>query len=48
MFVCGAGLGRAGEGVWLGLCIAFGATSLLLWRRFVADLMNVGAPTLAL
>lgn len=26
------------EGAWLGMCIAFGATSLLLWQRFAADL----------
>lgn len=26
------------QGVWLGLCVAFGATSILLWRQFRRDL----------
>ncbi len=34
-------LGWQGEGVWLGLCVAFGATSALLWRRFMADLKRL-------
>lgn len=31
-------LGWGAEGAWLGMCIAFGATSLLLWQRFAAVL----------
>jgi len=41
MLLCSHGLGGGGEGVWLGTCIAFGATSLLLWRRFTADLAQL-------
>ncbi len=37
MVVCGYPLGWSGNGVWFGLCLGFGATSLLLWRRFVAS-----------
>lgn len=39
--ICSVGLGWEGEGVWLGLCMAFGASSVLLWRRFVADLARM-------
>jgi multidrug resistance protein, MATE family len=38
MAACGYGLGWGGRGIWFGLCLGFGATSLLLWRRFKADL----------
>lgn len=38
IFLASHGLGGGAEGAWLGMCIAFGATSLLLWRRFVTDL----------
>ncbi len=38
IFLGGHGLGWGAEGAWLGMCIAFGATSLLLWHRFAADL----------
>jgi MATE family multidrug resistance protein len=41
IFLCSDWLGWGGHGVWLGLCIAFGSTSLLLWRCFVADLRRV-------
>ena len=37
MLVCTYGLGLAGPGVWTGLCVAFGATALLLLRRFRQD-----------
>ena len=37
MLVCTYGLGLAGPGVWTGLCVAFGATALLLLRRFRHD-----------
>jgi len=38
IFVGSEGLGWGAQGAWLGMCIAFGATSLLLWQRFAADL----------
>jgi hypothetical protein len=41
IFVGSEGLGRGAEGAWLGMCIAFGATSLLLWQRFAADLKRL-------
>ncbi len=44
IFFCSDWLGWGGEGVWLGLCIAFGASSLLLWRRFTADLERMSQP----
>lgn len=34
-------LGWGAEGAWLGMCIAFGTTSLLLWQRFTKDLGRV-------
>lgn len=37
MALFGYGLKWHGNGVWLGLCVGFGATSLLLWRRFLGD-----------
>jgi len=36
-------LGWRGPGVWLGLCAGFGATALLLWRRFHTDLARTGS-----
>lgn len=38
IFVGSQVLGWGAEGAWLGMCLAFGATSLLLWQRFAADL----------
>ncbi|BAI76465.1 multidrug resistance protein (plasmid) [Azospirillum sp. B510] len=38
MALCAYPLGLGGHGVWFGLCLGFGATSLLLWRRFLLDL----------
>ncbi|MNV64664.1 Multidrug resistance protein NorM [compost metagenome] len=38
IFVGSQGLDWGVEGAWLGMCIAFGATSLLLWQRFAVDL----------
>lgn len=38
IFLGSQGLGWGAEGAWLGMCIAFGATSLLLWQRFAVDL----------
>ena len=38
MALCAYPLGLGGYGVWFGLCLGFGATSLLLWRRFFLDL----------
>lgn len=41
IFVFSDGLGWHDKGVWLGMCVAFGTTSLLLWRRFTADLARM-------
>ncbi|MFC4422791.1 MATE family efflux transporter [Cupriavidus pampae] len=41
ILLLGTWLGWRGEGVWLGLCIAFGATSALLWRSFALDLRRI-------
>lgn len=41
ILLLGTWLGWGGEGVWLGLCIAFGATSALLWRSFALDLRRI-------
>lgn len=38
MALCAYWAGWEAYGVWFGLCLGFGVTSLLLWRRFVADL----------
>lgn len=43
LFLCSGRLGMHGEGVWLGLCIAFGVTSLLLWRRFLSNLKRINS-----
>lgn len=45
MLLFGYGLHLRGPGVWLGLCTGFGATALLLLRRFRADLGRQGHPT---
>lgn len=41
MFVAGSGLALGANGVWLGICISFGATSFLLWRCFSAELRQL-------
>lgn len=38
MFICGYLLGWGGQGVWFGLCLGFGVTSLLLWWHFLSAL----------
>lgn len=45
MVLFGYGLHLRGPGVWLGLCTGFGATALLLLRRFRADLRGRDHPT---
>lgn len=42
IFLGSQGLGWGAEGAWLGMCLAFGATSLLLWQRFASDLGRLG------
>ncbi|TCM51141.1 MATE family multidrug resistance protein [Rhizobium sp. PP-F2F-G48] len=44
MVVFAFGLGWGGYGVWFGLCLGFGTTSLLLWWRFIADLRSALKP----
>lgn len=44
MALCAYPLGLNGYGVWSGLCLGFGATSLLLWRRFLLDLHGLTGP----
>lgn len=41
MILCSSGLGLGGAGVWLGICTSFGATSVLLWRRFSTELRQL-------
>lgn len=43
MAVSGYGIGWGSYGIWFGLCVGFGATSFLLWWRFVADLRMTSA-----
>ncbi|MCO6188505.1 hypothetical protein [Rhizobium sp. L1K21] len=38
MALCAYVLNWQSYGVWFGLCLGFGATSLLLWRRFITEL----------
>ncbi|HEY2203127.1 MAG TPA: MATE family efflux transporter [Pseudonocardia sp.] len=38
MLLCGYGLGLGAPGIWIGLCAGFGATAVLLLRRFAGDL----------
>lgn len=45
MALCALPLGLGGYGVWSGLCLGFGATSLLLWRTFVLDLRRLSGAT---
>ncbi|MDK4741287.1 MATE family efflux transporter [Rhizobium sp. CNPSo 3464] len=43
MAVCGYWIGWGSYGIWFGLCVGFGATSFLLWWRFIADLRMASA-----
>ncbi|SFO50514.1 multidrug resistance protein, MATE family [Amycolatopsis rubida] len=43
MVLCGFGLSLAGPGVWLGLCFGFGATAVLLLRKFSRELASTPA-----
>lgn len=45
MAVFGFGLGWRGPGIWLGLCFGFGATALLVWRRFLRGAADLATPT---
>lgn len=38
MAACGYGLGWGSNGIWFGLCLGFGVTSILLWWRFAEEL----------
>lgn len=44
ILLCSSWIGWGGQGVWFGLCVSFGTTSLLLWRRFVGDLKELSQP----
>lgn len=41
MAIFGFWIGWRAHGIWLGLCLGFFATSLLLWRQFTAELRRV-------
>lgn len=41
ILICGERFGWEERGVWMGLCVAFGSTSLLLWRRFHTELSQL-------
>ncbi len=43
MALCAHATGWGPYGVWFGLCLGFGATSLLLWRRFTLELARLAA-----
>ncbi|MFE3170296.1 MATE family efflux transporter [Amycolatopsis sp. NPDC059235] len=45
MVLCGFALDLRGPGIWLGLCVGFGATAVLLLRKFSREL--AGVPALA-
>jgi multidrug resistance protein, MATE family len=47
MLLFAYGLGLAGPGVWIGLCAGFGATAVLLLRRFRKDLRPADSPVLS-
>ncbi|WP_354343169.1 MATE family efflux transporter [Phyllobacterium ifriqiyense] len=38
MVLCAYGFGWGSYGIWFGLCLGFGSTSILLWWRFIAEL----------
>ncbi|GAA5059499.1 MATE family efflux transporter [Nocardia callitridis] len=44
MAVFGLWLDWRGPGIWLGLCLGFGATSALVWRKFARRLAEASAP----
>ncbi|MFG1797209.1 MATE family efflux transporter [Nocardia sp. NPDC049149] len=44
MAVFGFGVGWGGPGIWLGLCLGFGTTALLVWRRFVRGAADLAMP----
>lgn len=41
----GFGLGWGAPGIWLGLCLGFGATAFLVWRRFQRGVADIVTPT---
>ncbi|WP_062117736.1 MATE family efflux transporter [Aureimonas sp. AU40] len=43
MAFCAHATGWGAYGVWFGLCLGFGATSLLLWLRFTVELRRLAA-----
>ena len=45
IYICAEQLAWEERGAWLGLCFAFGATSLLLWRRFHSELDQLSRDT---
>lgn len=45
MAIGGYGMGWGGYGVWFGLCLGFGVTSLLLWWCFWRELRMTGLPS---
>ncbi|WP_051386778.1 MATE family efflux transporter [Bradyrhizobium sp. ARR65] len=45
MAICGYCIGWGSHGIWFGLCLGFGVTSLLLWWRFIADLRVAQSPS---
>ncbi|CAM4444962.1 MATE family efflux transporter [Nocardia ninae] len=45
MAVFGFGLGWDGPGIWLGLCLGFGATAALVWRKFLRGAADMATPT---
>ncbi|AYG70030.1 MULTISPECIES: MATE family efflux transporter [unclassified Rhizobium] len=44
MAICGYWLGWASNGIWFGLCLGFGATTVLLWWRFTEELQTTIEP----
>ncbi|WP_069165544.1 MATE family efflux transporter [Nocardia altamirensis] len=44
MVLFGFGIGWGGPGIWLGLCLGFGTTALLVWRRFVRGAADLAMP----
>jgi MATE family multidrug resistance protein len=44
MVLCAFGFGWAEQGIWIGLTVGFGATGLLVLRRFVARAATLRAP----
>ncbi|MFI6166004.1 MATE family efflux transporter [Nocardia sp. NPDC051052] len=44
MAIFGFGLGWRAPGIWLGLCLGFGATAFLVWRRFRRGAADLATP----